>query len=635
MHDTNSSSLSGKSCRSSPTIGLTLAALGVVFGDIGTSPLYAIRECFFGSHAIAINPPHVLGVLSLVFWSLIIVISIDYLGFIMRAHNNGEGGVFALLALLTQKKRSIVSRRVVVLLGLAGAALLYGDGIITPAISVLSAVEGLEIVTPLFHPYITSIAIVILCILFALQRRGTAKLGALFGPIVLVWFLTLGVLGIRGIMLNWSVLAAINPFYAIDFVFEIGFDSLWVLGAVFLAVTGGEALYADMGHFGAKAIRLGWFTIALPCLLLNYFGQGALLLGDPANIVGENPFYSLSPSWAITPLVILATMATVTASQAVISGAFSLTRQAVQLGYLPRLAIRHTSSEEIGQIYIPKVNAMLFVATVWLVLEFHSSSNLAAAYGFAVATTMMITTILMFFVARDIWKWSMFIPGIGWIGIFTIKVVFFMAAVVKIPHGGWFPIMIGALVMLVMTTWWRGRQILAERLQASSLPIEEFLEKTKDDPHMRVPGNAIFMARDPDSTPRALFNNFTHNKVLHEHMVILVIKTAAIPYINPRQQIHFSDLGNGFYRIIAEYGFMENPHVPRLLYRCRDLGLSFSLTEATFFLGREVLIPSEKPGMAIWREHLFAFMARNAERATQFFQIPPDNVIEIGMQVEL
>mgnify|MGYP000107534860 CR=1 FL=1 len=616
---------------------LTLGALGVVFGDIGTSPLYALRECFFGSHSISLTPPHVLGVLSLIVWSLIILISIDYLLFILSADNKGEGGVFALLALISKQKgrASAVSMKLILFTGIAGAALLYGDGMITPAISVLSAVEGFEILVPGVHDYISLIAIVILSSLFAVQSRGTAKVGAVFGPIILLWFAALAILGIKGIITEPSVLKALNPIYGLEFLIETKLQSIWILGSVFLVVTGGEALYADMGHFGKLPIRIGWFSVVLPALILNYLGQGALLLGDPSKIIRENPFFSLSPSWALLPMVILATMATVIASQALIAGAFSLTRQAVQLGYLPRMEIRHTSSDEIGQIYVPVVNWLLLLANIWLVLTFKSSGNLAAAYGFAVSTSMVITTILMYFVARDVWRWRMFIPTIGWIGIFLIKIGFFSAAVIKIPYGGWFPLVVGSGIMILMTTWWRGRQIVAERLRSRSSPLLEFIASIKAKPPLRVPGISIFLARSSEGTPTALIHNLTHNKVLHEKVVILTIDTEDEPTVPIQDRLKIENLDFGIYRAVARYGFMETPHVPRLMLLCQDQGLKVDPSEATFFLGRETLIPTHREGMALWREGLFAFMARNAQRAMNFFKIPADRVVEIGVQVEL
>jgi KUP system potassium uptake protein len=616
-------------------IGISLAALGVVFGDIGTSPLYALRECFFGAHPVPISPDNVLGVLSLIIWALIVLISIDYLLVILRADNNGEGGEFALLALLSRIKRPARTAGFILIAGLAGAALLYGDGMITPAISVLSAVEGLEVILPGTEQYVPLIAVIILAVLFWGQARGTARMGALFGPVILIWFTVLAILGLRGVMVEPAVLKAINPLYGINFILEYQFQSFWVLGSVFLVVTGGEALFADMGHFGRQPIRIAWFSVVFPALILNYLGQGALLLNSQEMITNNNPFFSLAPAWGVLPLVILATAATVVASQALISGAFSLTRQAIQLGYLPRMEIRHTSADEIGQIYVPVVNWGLFVANIWLVTEFRSSGNLAAAYGFAVATSMVITTMLMFFVARDIWKWPMKIAGIGWALILTIKLAFFSAAVIKIPSGGWVPLVVGAAIMLLMTTWRRGRQIVAERLRSKWLPLPAFIAEVHTKSTTRVPGTAVFLARSSEGTPTALVHNLLHNKVLHEKVIILTIETDTKPISPVSESIEIQDLGIGIHQVTAKYGFMQTPHVPRLMKFCKDLGLQFTPEDATFFLGRETLIPSERPGMALWREGLFAFMARNAQRAMNFFRIPPDRVVEIGVQVEL
>jgi KUP system potassium uptake protein len=616
-------------------LGLSLAALGVVFGDIGTSPLYALRECFFGSHPVLINHDNVLGVLSLIIWALIVLISIDYLLVILRADNNGEGGEFALMALLSRKRSTASAATLILFAGLAGASLLYGDGMITPAISVLSAVEGLEVILPGVDKYVPLIAVGILTVLFWSQSRGTAQMGALFGPVIFVWFSVLAILGIRGVLLEPEVLNAINPLYGLNFILEHQFQSFWVLGSVFLVVTGGEALYADMGHFGKTPIRIAWFSVVFPALILNYLGQGALLLHSEELITNNNPFFSLAPSWGVLPLVVLATAATVVASQALISGAFSLTRQAIQLGYLPRMEIRHTSADEIGQIYVPLVNWALLIANLWLVTTFKSSGNLAAAYGFAVATSMVITTLLMFFVARDIWKWPMKIAGIGWLFIFAIKVAFFSAAVIKIPNGGWVPLVVGGAIMLIMTTWHRGRAIVAERLRGKWLPLPEFIAQAQAKNPVRVPGVAVFLARSSEGTPTALVHNLIHNKVLHEKVIILTIETEGKPITPVAESIEIEDLGIGIHQVTARYGFMQTPHVPRLIKFCRDMGLNVDPENATFFLGRETLIPSEKPGMALWREGLFAFMARNAQRAMNFFRIPPDRVVEIGVQVEL
>ncbi|MFQ5666181.1 MAG: potassium transporter Kup [Candidatus Binatia bacterium] len=613
---------------------LSLGALGVVYGDIGTSPLYAIRECFFGEYAVAPTPTNVLGVLSLIFWALVIVISVKYLAFIMRADNRGEGGILALMALVRSGRgRERGGRAVLVGLGLFGAALLYGDGMITPAISVLSAVEGLEVATPFFEPYVIPITIAILVSLFLLQHQGSARVGAIFGPVTLVWFLVLAVLGFQGIVQEPHVLVAIDPSHGLAFFLRNRTRGFFVLGAVFLVATGGEALYADMGHFGKRPIRLAWFALVLPALLLNYFGQGALLLKNPAT--AHNPFYRLSPDWALYPMVVLATAATIIASQAIISGCFSLTRQAVQLGYSPRLEIGYTSSEEIGQIYIPPINWILMLSTIGLVLGFKSSSRLAAAYGVAVATTMVITTLLFYVVACELWRWSRWVAGPLALAFLAVDLGFFGANIIKVEHGGWFPLLVAAVVFALMSTWNRGRQILAERRRTGALPMERFLDDLAVNPPARVRGTAVFMTGDPEGVPPALLHNLKHNKILHERVALLTVVTEEVPHVPRGQRVQIESLGNGFHRIIAHYGFMEDPNIWHILARAKENGLEFKVMETTFFLGRETLIPTKKPGMAIWRERLFAFMSRNAQRATTFFRIPPNRVVEIGEQIEL
>jgi KUP system potassium uptake protein len=613
---------------------LSLTALGIVYGDIGTSPLYAVRESFLPSHGLAVTPENVLGVLSLIFWSLILVISVKYLVFVLRADNRGEGGILALAALCTPMfVRRRGGRWWLIMLGLFGTALLYGDGAITPAISVLSAVEGLEVATPFFAPYIIPITISILIALFVAQRHGTAKVGVMFGPVTLLWFVTLAVLGIRQMIEEPAVLAAASPEHAVTFFLENRWRAFVVLGSVFLVVTGGEALYADMGHFGRRPIRVAWFLVVLPALLINYFGQGALLIHTPDAV--ENPFYRMTPEWALYPVVLIATAATVIASQALISGAFSLTMQAVQLGYIPRVAIDHTSAREFGQIYIPAVNWALMVACIGLVLGFGSSSNLAAAYGVAVTTTMAITTVLLFVVARERWKWSLPLT-VSVTGFFlVVDLAFWGANIIKIPHGGWFPLVVGALIFGLMATWKRGRQILTARLSEGALPIELFVQDVASKSSPRVPGTAVFMYSNPEATPPALLHNLKHNKVLHERVVFLSVATAEVPHIPLDRRASVEDLGHGFYRLRLLYGFMEEPHVPDALATLKNEGLEFRPLETTYFLGRETLIPSRRPGMAIWREHLFAMMNRNARTATSFFCLPPNRVVELGAQVEL
>jgi KUP system potassium uptake protein len=614
---------------------LSLTALGIVYGDIGTSPLYAVRESFLPAHGIAVSRENVLGVLSLIFWSLILVISIKYLAFILRADNRGEGGILALAALVTPMGiRHRGGRSGLIMLGLFGTALLYGDGIITPAISVLSAVEGLEVATPFFEPYIIPITIAILVGLFVSQHHGTARVGRVFGPITLLWFFTLATLGISHIIREPGVMAAINPAHGFTFFVQNGWRGFLVLGSVFLVVTGGEALYADMGHFGKRPIRMAWFVVALPALLLNYFGQGALLIHTPA--AAENPFYLMVPAWALYPVVVIATAASVIASQALISGAFSLTMQAVQLGYIPRVAIDHTSEREFGQIYIPGVNWALMLACIGLVLGFRSSSHIAAAYGVAVTTTMVITTLLFFVVARERWQWSLPVALAVTGFLLAIDLAFWGANILKVPHGGWFPLVVGALIFSMMVTWKRGRQILAERLEAGGLlPAGLFLQGLKTTAQTRVPGTAVFLYSNPEATPPALLHNLKHNKVLHEQVVFLVVETGEVPHVSPEERARVEDLGQGFYRVTLSYGFMEEPNVPQGLNELCAKGLEFKPLETTYFLGRETLIPSRTPGMALWREHLFAVMHRNARTATSFFCLPPNRVVELGAQIEL
>ena len=616
-------------------LALALAALGVVFGDIGTSPIYAIRESFHASYGIAASAENMLGVLSLIFWSLIIVITIKYLALVLRADNRGEGGIIALTALVAPPNEHTGGRRrVLVLLGLFGAALLYGDSIITPAISVLSAIEGLEIATPLFQPYIIPITAGILVGLFSMQRRGTAGIGAIFGPITLVWFLTLALMGTIQVVQNPGVLAALNPLQAYDFFARNEIRGLLVLGSVFLVVTGGEALYADMGHFGTKPIRMTWFAIVLPSLLLNYFGQGALILRDPEAI--EHPFFLMAPSWALYPLVALTTCATVIASQAVISGAFSLTRQAVQLGYLPRLRIDHKSDRHAGQIYMPSVNWALMIACIALVLGFRNSSNLASAYGVAVTTDMVFTTILFAVVARSRWRWGYLLLFIVIVPLFIVDVAFWSANIPKIPSGGWFPLLIAGVMFVLMTTWNRGRKILGRRLNERVVPLRPFLEGLAADPPIRVPGTAVFMASSADGTPHALVHNVKHNKVLHERIIFLTVATSDVPHVHEQNRVEVQPVGDeGFYRIVLHYGFAQDPDVPSALASINLNGSAVDVEETTFFLGRENLISTPARGMATWREKLFARMSRNARGATLYFRIPPHRVVELGTQIEL
>ncbi len=613
---------------------MSLAALGIVFGDIGTSPLYALRVCFFGDYGVPATRDNVLGALSLIFWSLIIVISIKYLVFIMRADNHGEGGILALMALARPESGEGVGRRWLLLaLALFGAALIYGDGMITPAISVLSAVEGLAVAAPVFHSLVQPATIVILILLFLIQRKGTARVGSLFGPVMLVWFTVLALLGIRGIVHHPGVLAALSPYYAFHFFASNAIHGFLALGAVFLVVTGGEALYADMGHFGKNPIRFAWFVLVLPVLLLNYFGQGALILGAPET--AKNPFFLLAPNWALYPLILLSTMATIIASQAIISGSFSLTRQAVQLGFSPRLNIRHTSYSKIGQIYVPFVNWTLMVTAIALVIGFRTSDNLAAAYGVAVSTTMVISTLLFYVVAREKWGWPRWLITLVVAFFLVADLSFFSANIIKIDHGGWFPLLVAAVLFATMSTWKRGRRILRERLGEKMVPMDLFLGEIEKNQPYRVPGTAIYMTGTPNGVPPALLHNFKHNKVLHEQVALLTTITEDVPKVPPKERLEVADLGSGIHRIIAHYGFMEIPNVPKLLKKAQAKGLAFDMMKTSFFLGRETLIPTKRPGMAIWREWLFALLSRNSQRATSFFGIPVNRVVELGVQIEL
>ncbi|MBI2614634.1 MAG: potassium transporter Kup [Gemmatimonadetes bacterium] len=614
---------------------LSLGALGVVYGDIGTSPLYAIREAFHGRHAIPVTPGNVLGVLSLIFWSLIVVITLKYITVILRADNKGEGGILALMALVQHGRLegALTPHRVFLLLGVFGTAFMYADGALTPAISVLSAVEGLQIAAPALGNWVIPLTLAILVGLFRFQKRGTAGIGAVFGPVVLVWFVTLAVLGLSAIAREPSVLTAVLPQHAIRFFNQDPRRGFLVLGAVYLVVTGGEALYADLGHFGRHAIQLAWFAAALPALLLNYFGQGALLLRDPSAAV--SPFYHLAPTWGLYPLILLATAATIIASQAVISGAFSLTRQAVQLGYSPRVTIDHTSAREIGQIYVPAVNWALMLATAGLVVGFRTSSNIAGAYGVALASEMVITTLMFFVVSREIWRWNL-LSALPVVGLFLVVDVAFLGAnSLKIPQGGWFPLVAGAVVFTLLTTWKRGRELLYGRLRERAVPLDILLGDIEAEPPQRVPGTAVFMTPNVGSTPPALVHNLAHNKVLHEQVIFLSILTQEVPVVPPPERVQVKDLGHGFYWVTARYGFMQDPSVPDILERAKGQGVESRLEATTFFLGRETLLATARPGMARWREHIFSFMSRNAQRATAFYKIPPDQVFEVGVQVEM
>jgi KUP system potassium uptake protein len=612
---------------------LTITAIGVVYGDIGTSPLYAMRECFFGSHSVPPTQENVLGVLSLIIYSLLLVISVKYIAIVMRADNQGEGGILALAALLPSRPGNGPRWPVLVLMGIFGAALLYGDGMITPAITVLGAIEGLKVVTPLFEAYVVPIAVAIIIGVFAIQRHGTHRVGRFFGPIMVGWFLVIATLGISWLVTEPVVLTAVDPRHAFTFFRAHGWHGFAVLGAVFLVVTGGEALYADMGHFGRRPIRIAWFALVLPALLLNYFGQGALLLSNPR--AAEQPFFLLAPGWALLPLVGLATAAAIIASQALISGAFSLTRQAIQLGYCPRLDIEHTSSHAIGQVYVPQVNWALMISTIAIVIGFGSSTALAAAYGIAVTLTMVVTAVLLHVVATERWRWP---PALAFAvtGLFlTIDLAFFGANALKIAHGGWLPLAIGAFLFTLMTTWKTGRQIVAQRLTARAVPLEDFMARVAESRPARVPGTAVFMTAQPRGTPPALAHNLRYNKVLHEHVVTLMVTTQPVPHVLPGEQATVRTVGQGVFDVVVRYGFMEDPNIPEALALAREHGLELDDEDVTYFLGRETLIVSRTPGMAMWRERLFVLMARNAVRATAFFRLPPERVVELGVQVEI
>lgn len=612
---------------------LSLGALGVVYGDIGTSPLYAVREAFDGEHGVPVTPDNILGILSLIFWSINFLISFKYVVHMMRADNQGEGGIMALMALLSGPEHQTRRRTGLLLVGLFGSALLYGDGVITPAISVLGAMEGLAVAAPALGDLVLWISLAIIVGLFMVQRHGTGLVGSLFGPVTTIWFACIAVLGLVSIVQEPAVLAALSPHHAIGFFLRNGFEGFLVLSAVVLVVTGGEALYADMGHFGKRPIRVAWFAVVLPALLLNYFGQGALLLRDPEAV--HNAFYNLVPRWALYPMIIIATGAAITASQALISGAFSLTHQAVQLGFSPRVTIVHTSRSEMGQIYIPEVNWALMVACVALVLGFQSSANLAATYGVAITGTMATTTLLFMVVARSRWEWPLWkVVSLG--GLFLIvDLSFAVANLEKIPSGGWIPLAIAAFVYLLMSTWKRGRALLFRYTRDHSMPLDAFIEDVgRHAPH-RVPGVAVFMSSDPEVAPAVLLHHLKHNKVLHEKLVLMSVETENVPTVDPADRVVFRDCGHGFYQVIAKYGFMETANVPALLKELQPLGITATMMHTTFYLGRETLLPSGRARFAGWRKRLFILMTRNARSATAFFGLPPNRVVELGAQVEL
>ena len=614
---------------------MALAALGVVFGDIGTSPLYTMKEVFSaGHHPLALNAGNVYGILSLITWALILIVSVKYVAFIMRADNRGEGGIMALLALASRNvEGNKVKQRNIMLLGILGACMFYADGMITPAISVLSAVEGLEIAAPKLHNAIVPITLVVLFGLFWAQSKGTAVVGKLFGPVMLLWFGTLGVLGAINVAHDPSILKALNPFYAEQFFVHQPWIAFVALGAVVLAVTGAEALYADMGHFGRFPIRLAWFGFVLPALLLNYFGQGALMLHNPVAV--KNPFYLLAPEWALFPLIGLATLATVIASQAVITGAFSVSRQALQLGFLPRMHIQHTSESEQGQVYMPRVNWGLMIGVMALVIGFRSSGNLAAAYGIAVTGDMVITTLLAAVVFREVWHWSKLKTGLL-IGLFLIiDLAFFGANVLKIPDGGWVPLVIGLIIFVLMLTWKSGRTLLMKKIKSEAMEIAPFIEAVAAHPPPRVPGTAVFLTPNPEGVPHAMLHNLKHNKVLHEKVVILTVKFLDVPHTNLEERISVEAMLHEFYRITVRYGFKDEPDIPRDLALCEARGIYLDPMDTSYFIGKEILIASQTSEMAIWRKKIFIGMFRSAETITNQFKLPPNRVVELGSQVAI
>ena len=616
---------------------LALAALGIVYGDIGTSPLYSFKEVFGNAHhPVPITEANVLGILSVVFWALMLVVTGKYVSVIMRADNHGEGGVMALMALALRNIKDGWQRQFIVLIGLFGAALFYGDAIITPAISVLSAVEGLVVITHSFKPFVIPIALIVLIGLFIIQYKGTASVGKLFGPVMLLWFVVLAVLGAHRIVLDPTVLRALNPAWAIGFFTHNPLLGFFSLGAVVLVLTGGEALYADMGHFGRRPIQRAWFFLVLPCLLINYFGQGALLLSDARAI--SNPFYLLAPEWALPPLVILATFAAIIASQAVISGVFSLTLQAMKLGFVPRLHVRHTSESEQGQIYLPGLNWTLLIAVIALVLYFRSSSNLAAAYGIAVTGTMLITNLLAFVVARGQWRWKTWQAALCVAPFICIDFAFFSANSVKIRDGGWFPLIFALLVFTLLSTWKKGRDLLFKKLGRDSLDLTPFIASLSLGGTTRVPGTAVFLTGRPQGAPRALLHSLKHYKVLHERMAIVTTQILDVPYVRDAERVKVEDLGESFWRVTVTYGFKDEPDIPAALALCAPLGLEFEMMDTSFFLSRETLIARRQAAphaMAYWRTLLFVTLFRNASSLTAFFKIPSNRVVELGSQVIL
>ncbi|MEZ5460619.1 potassium transporter Kup [Dokdonella sp.] len=628
-----SSSSHENSASNKRLLALCFGVIGVVYGDIGTSPLYAFREAFNEQHGVVVARENVLGVLSLIFWSLITVVSIKYATFILRADNKGQGGVMALMALAQRGVRRLRAKWIIMVIGLFGASLFFGDAVVTPAISVLSAVEGIEVLAPSLERYVVPVTVLILLAIFSIQKHGTSRVGPLFAPVTLVWFITLGTLGIMGITHEPAVLEALVPHHAVMFFVHNGKMGIFAMGAVVLSITGAEALYSDMGHFGKKPIRLVWFFVVLPCLMLNYLGQGALVLSDAST--AENPFYRLVPEGLLIPMIVLATMATIVASQAVISGTFSMARQAVQLGYLPRMKILHTSNQEEGQIYLPTINRILLVLTIAVVIGFRSSENLVSAYGLAVVGTMLINTLLVVIVARRIWRWNygrVVAVAIVFLGVDSLLMT---SVIDKFIYGGWFPLALGVIVFTLMMTWRKGRELVMREIKRAGLALEPFIASISAHPPVRVTGTAVFLTANPDGVPNALLHNLKHNKVLHERNIILTVEVLDEPFAEAKDRISVAPLADGFYSISIRYGFAEDTNLPAALATVSDCGFPFDMMDTTFFISRESIIAGDRPGMVIWRDRLFEFLARNATSATAFFEIPGNRLIELGTQVEI
>ena len=632
--NTNHGAILSSQNKKSSVAALTLAAVGIVYGDIGTSPLYTLRAVFDEKHGLPLTTPNILGIISLIFWALTVIVSLKYVTLVLRADNRGEGGIIALMALATNSvtKHSRWHFPLLVM-GVLGATMFYGDSVITPAISVLGAIEGLEVAAPGMSHYVVPLAVVVLVLLYSVQSHGTAGIGRFFGPVMLVWFITLAIMGVINIIEAPVILQALNPYYALSFMLDNKFLAFVALGAVVLAITGAEALYADMGHFGRKPIRLAWFAVAFPALALNYLGQGGLLIMRPEAV--DNPFYNQLGTWSVIPLVILSTMAAVIASQATISGTYSMTKQAIALGLLPRMRIRHTSESEIGQIYIPAVNWAQLVIVLIAVIGFGSSDELAGAYGIAVTATMMATTILTFFVTRYRWKLPL-IVCFGATGFFlVIDILLFASTSLKLFHGGWFPLLLASVLLTLMLTWKRGRELVFENLEKHAIPLEAFMESLFVAPPVRVPGTALFLRGESDGVPHALLHNLSHNKVLHERVVFLTVHIIEEPWVPEDEQVAIVELGHNCFQLNVRYGFKDEPDIPDILRRCSGLGLVFEMMETSFFIARQTVVSAPNGGMAPWREHLYVMMSRNARAAADYYQIPPNRVIELGTQVEI